>query len=292
MLIKRRLDHGVYELALAHPPCNEIGTTMLAALEEQLEQIDPTRGRALILHSTLAGGFCAGADLRELHAAILTAKDDDRLQPLIERAISTIGVLEGSILPCGSILRQLITRYKLRRLEHFLDRVHRVMNAFDSLPIPTIGAIHGVCFGGGFELALTCDLLVADATARFCFPELRLGLIPGFGGIPRLKRELGNAPIRDLLLTGRSINAKRAAAAGLVSQVVAPGMALEVARRTARRMLSLDQDAASSAKAFAKSIPHAALAEEKKVFLRLFARPQVFDALGRFVESRDLRPYL
>ena len=62
-------------------------------------------------------------------------------------------------------------------------------------------------FGGGFELALTCDLIVADKMARFCFPELRLGLIPGFGGIPRLKRDLGNAVVRDLLLTGRSINA-------------------------------------------------------------------------------------
>ena len=54
-------------------------------------------------------------------------------------------------------------------------------------------------FGGGFELALVCDLIIADKMARFCFPELRLGLIPGFGGIPRLKRDLGNGVVRDLL---------------------------------------------------------------------------------------------
>ena len=62
--------------------------------------------------------------------------------------------------------------------------------------------------------------------ARFCFPELRLGLIPGFGGIPRLKRDLGNAIVRDLLLTGRSINATKAQAAGLVSQLAAEGESL------------------------------------------------------------------
>jgi enoyl-CoA hydratase/carnithine racemase len=89
------------------------------------------------------------------------------------------------------------------------------MNRLDACPLTTIAAVHGVTFGGGFELALACDLIIADKTARFCFPELRLGLIPGFGGIPRLKRDLGNAVVRDLLLTGRSINATKAQNVGL-----------------------------------------------------------------------------
>ena len=75
----------------------------------------------------------------------------------------------------------------------FLERIHRVLNLIDAAPLTTIAAVHGVTFGGGFELALACDLIIADKMARFCFPELRLGLIPGFGGIPRLKRDLGNA---------------------------------------------------------------------------------------------------
>ena len=81
----------------------------------------------------------------------------------------------------------------------FLERIHRVLNRIDASPLTTIAAVHGVTFGGGFELALVCDLIIADKLARFCFPELRLGLIPGFGGIPRLKRDLGNAVVRDLL---------------------------------------------------------------------------------------------
>ena len=87
------------------------------------------------------------------------------------------------------------------------DRIHAVMNALDMLPMTTVGVVRGVCFGGGFELALTCDVLIAEKSARFAFPELRLGLIPGFGGIPRLRRDVGNALIRDLLLTGHGINA-------------------------------------------------------------------------------------
>ena len=93
----------------------------------------------------------------------------------------------------------------------FLLGIHRVFNQIDAAPLVTVAAVHGVVFGGGFELALTCDMIVADRTARFCFPELRLGLIPGFGGIPRLKRDLGNGLVRDLLMTGRSINATKAA---------------------------------------------------------------------------------
>src|SRR5438874_6540236 len=102
----------------------------------------------------------------------------------------------------------------------YLERIHRVMNTIDAAPLTTIAAVHGVVFGGGFELALVCDLIVADKMARFCFPELRLGLIPGFGGIPRLKRDLGNAVVRDLLLTGRSFNAAKAQQIGLWAKLL------------------------------------------------------------------------
>src|SRR5438046_5028531 len=91
------------------------------------------------------------------------------------------------------------------------------MHSIDAAPIVTIAAVHGACLGGGLELALACDMIIADKMARFAFPELRLGFIPGFGGIPRLKRDLGNAFVRDLLFTGRTVNATRATAVGLVA---------------------------------------------------------------------------
>jgi enoyl-CoA hydratase/carnithine racemase len=128
--------------------------------------------------------------------------------------------------------------------------------------------------------------------ARFAFPELRLGLIPGFGGIPRLKRDLGNGFVRDLLLTGRSVNAARAQAVGLVAQLTGEGEALKVARATAAQVTKFDQTTRAAAKEFIKSIPHAELRQEIEIFCELFARPAVLAALKKFVESTDAMPYL
>jgi enoyl-CoA hydratase len=248
---------GVWELRLAHPPVNEIGTEVLASLERFLDAIERSAARALVVHSERPG-FCAGADLRELHAGI----------------VARAGAAYGA------------------ELEVFLRRVHRVMNRLDALPLPTVGAVHGVCFGGGFELALTLDVLVADRTARFCFPELRLGIIPGFGGIPRLEREVPQAVVRDLILSGRSINAKKAAALGLVGQVVAAGEAPAVARELARQLARFEPRVTAAAKGFIKRVPEARLEEELSLFLSMVQRPEVVAALGAFVASDDPMPYL
>ena len=178
------------------------------------------------------------------------------------------------------------------RVREFLDRIHAVYDTIDQAPLTTVGALHGTVFGGGFELALTLDVLVADKSARFCFPELRLGLIPGWGGIPRLRRDVGNAVVRDILLTGRSINASRAQAIGLVSQLVARGEALKVARRVAEQACRFDAMTVARAKRFTKPHPAEALAEEKALFCELFTSPVVEAALKRFVESTDAMPYL
>jgi enoyl-CoA hydratase/carnithine racemase len=249
---------GICELRLGREPLNEIGSEWLEALERFLSEIDYSRAGALLIYSTLSRGFCAGADLRELYAGMCKRPAEQHLPAVSE----------------------------------FLARVQRVMDRLDTLPLTTVGAVSGLCFGGGFELALTCDLLVADRTARFCFPELRLGLIPAFGGVPRLRRELPAGVVRDLLLTGRSINARKAFELGLVSQLVAPGEALPVARRVAGQAALLEREAAAAAKSLVKPIAEEELAGEREHFLRLFQHPRVKEALGRFVSSRDPMPYL
>jgi enoyl-CoA hydratase/carnithine racemase len=135
-------------------------------------------------------------------------------------------------------------------------------------------------------------LIIADKMARFCFPELRLGLVPGFGGIPRLKRDLGNAVVRDLLLTGRSFNAIKAQQIGLVSQVVAEGEGLRVARATAAQLGKFDRKTAIAAKQFIKPVPYAELEEEIEIFCELFSQPAVTAGLKKFVESTEAQPYL
>ena len=162
----------------------------------------------------------------------------------------------------------------------------------EAAPLTTIAAVHGVTFGGGLELALVCDLIIADKMARFCFPELRLGLIPGFGGIPRLKRDVGNAVVRDLLLTGRSFNATKAAAVGLVSQVVGEAEALRVARSTAAQLGKFDRRTAIAAKKFLKPIPYHELKQEIDIFCELFAQQAVQEGLRKFVENEGPQPYL
>lgn len=254
------LVDGVFELALHREPCNEIGTVLLDDLERFVEALRTAENDAdaAIIHSTMKPGFCAGADLRELYSG----------------------------------MQGITTEVRVAGVRRFLERIHAVLNALDASPLMTIAAVHGVTFGGGLELALACDLIVADKMARFCFPELRLGLIPGFGGVPRLKRDLGNAVVRDLLLTGRSINATKAQSVGLVSQVVGEGQALVVARSTAAQVRKFDRETRAAAKKFAKPIPYAELRQEIELFCQLLARPTVEEGLRKFVESNEALPYL
>jgi enoyl-CoA hydratase/carnithine racemase len=251
---------GILELTLDREPANEIGTAMLADLERFVGAFPvlAPETSACIVFSARKHGFSAGADLRELYEGAASLSERERLA----------GVRE------------------------FLERIHAVLNAIDAAPFVTIAAVHGVCFGGGLELALACDIIVADKMARFAFPELRLGLIPGFGGIPRLKRDLGNAFVRDLLLTGRSVNATRAQGAGLVSQLAGEGEAPKLARAMAGQITKFDAVTRAAAKKFIKPIPHDELRREIDLFCELFTRPAVMAALKKFVESTDAMPYL
>jgi enoyl-CoA hydratase/carnithine racemase len=107
-----------------------------------------------------------------------------------------------------------------------------------------------------------------------------------------LKRDLGNAVVRDLLLTGRSVNATKAQNAGLVSQVVAEDAALKVARFTAAQVKKFDRATREAAKRFIKPIPYAELRQEIEIFCELFTKPAVEAGLRKFVESSDALPYL
>ncbi len=255
-----QMVNGAIELTLHREACNEIGSLMLDELEGFARALPEltSEAHALILHSSQPAGFSAGADLRELY---------QRSQGT-EKAAAVGGVRE------------------------FLERIHAVMNAIDALPITTIAAVHGVTFGGGFELALVCDIIIADRMARFCFPELRLGLIPGFGGIPRLKRDLGNAVVRDLLMTGRSFNVMKAQQIGLVSQIAAEGEALRLARATAAQIGKFDRATVAAAKRFVKPIPYEELKREIDIFCDLYQRPAVEEGLRKFVENEGPQPYL
>jgi enoyl-CoA hydratase/carnithine racemase len=251
---------GVVELTLDFEPLNEIGTVMLADLEKfvaAIRALAPTTS-ACIISSARPGGFCAGANLKELYLGSL---------PLSKKQ-------------------------RVARARAFLKRIHKVLNAIDEAPFVTFAAVHGVCMGGGLELALACDQIVADKMARFGFPELRLGLIPGFGGIPRLRRDVGNSFIRDLLFTGRTVKAESAHQAGLVTHLAGEGYALQVARSMAQQVTKFDAETRVAAKKFAKPIPRVELKKEIDLFCKLFGRPVVMESLRRFVETDEPMKHL
>lgn len=248
------------ELALDHEPANEIGTAMLEELEVFVGALGALAAEtsSCIIYSARKSVFSAGGDLRELYHQAVSVPEKER--------------------PKG--------------IRSFLERIHSVMNALDAAPFVTIAAVHGACLGGGLELALACDIIIADKMARFAFPELRLGFIPGFGGIPRLKRDLGNAIVRDLLFTGRTLNATRAHAVGLVAQLAGEGEALRVARSAATQVAKYDPVARAAAKEFMKPVPHEELRQEIDIFCELFTRPEVMASLKKFVEDSGPMPYL
>jgi enoyl-CoA hydratase/carnithine racemase len=251
---------GIIELTLDHDPANEIGTAMVAELEKFVASFDTLalETSVCIIASAKKSVFSAGGDLRELYRRAAAVPKSER----------------------GAGVRK------------FLERIHAVLNAIDAAPFVTIAAVHGICFGGGLELALACDMIIADKMARFAFPELRLGFIPGFGGIPRLKRDLGNAVVRDMLFTGRTVNATRANAVGLVAQLAGEGEALRIARSTANQIKKFDPVTQAAAKKFIKPIPREELKREMDLFCELFTRPAVMAALKKFVEDSGPMPYL
>jgi enoyl-CoA hydratase len=156
--------------------------------------------------------------------------------------------------------------------------------------VPVVAAVHGWCLGGGCELALTCDIVLAAETARFGLPETSLGLIPGAGGTQRLPRVAGRSLALEVILGGRTLSAYEALQHGICSRVVAPEAlereALALAARIAERP-AVAVRLAREAVAHAFSSPlETGLAEERRLFALAFASADAREGMAAFVERR------
>ncbi len=164
-------------------------------------------------------------------------------------------------------------------------------DAIRTLRKPLVAAVSGWCLGGGCELAMACDLIVASETAKFGQPETGLGIIPGAGGTQRLTRAVGKAKAMDVILTGRFLDAREAERAGLVARVVAREAWLEEAKAVARAIASKGPVAQQLAKAAVNrahdSTLEVGLDYERKQLYLAFASEDAREGLTAFTEKRE-----
>ncbi|MBO9192787.1 enoyl-CoA hydratase [Rhizobium sp. 16-449-1b] len=155
---------------------------------------------------------------------------------------------------------------------------------------PVIAAVSGFALGGGCELAMICDFIIASETAKFGQPEITLGVIPGMGGSQRLTRAVGKAKAMDMVLTGRMMDAAEAERAGLVSRVVAPDRLLDEALEAAAKIASLSRPSVLMAKEAVNRALETTLEEglrfERRLFHSLFATEDQKEGMTAFIEKR------
>jgi enoyl-CoA hydratase len=158
---------------------------------------------------------------------------------------------------------------------------------------PVIAAVAGFALGGGCELAMQCDLIIAADTARFGQPEIKLGIIPGIGGTQRLTRAVGKAKSMDLILTGRMMDAAEAERAGLVARVVPAADLMAEAMKVAEAIAALSLPSVMVAKEAVNRAFEVSLAEgvafERRVFHALFATEDQKEGMAAFVEKRPAK---
>ena len=125
----------------------------------------------------------------------------------------------------------------------FATKVQNILKSLESLPCPVIALVNGFCLGGGSELALACDYIIASENAVFGQPETKIGVMTGWGGSQRLSRSIGKNRTMELLMTGRSFNAHEALSMGLVTQVVPPDALMSTGLDAARQLVVLPANA-------------------------------------------------
>jgi enoyl-CoA hydratase len=220
--------------------------------------------------------------------------------PLMDQLVATLEKLDGDdeircivvagnerAFAAGADIAELaegtpISMYASRRIDRW-DAVH-------ALRTPIVAAVSGYCLGGGCELAMLCDLIVASETARFGQPEINVGVFPGAGGTQRLPRAVGKAVAMDMILTGRMITADEAKALGLVARVVMKEAWLEEAKRAAREIAAKGPIAVRLAKeavdASFEAPLSAGLELERRAFYLARAAEDATEGLTAFVEKR------
>jgi enoyl-CoA hydratase/carnithine racemase len=243
-------EGAVAVVTVDNPPVNALADHVIEALDAAaVELAGDGDVRAVVLTGTGEKAFLAGADLEEF-AARLESGDG---------------------------------------IEEHASATRRALGRWETLPQPVVAAVQAHAMGGGLEVALVCDLVVADPAALFGAPEVRLGLMPGAGATQRLPRRIGPGPARAMILLGATIDAAEAQRLGLVHAVSEPGAALAQARSLADELAALPAVAARAIKRAIASDLDAGLDLERELFLEVFGSADAREGVAAFRERRPPR---
>lgn len=185
--------------------------------------------------------------------------------------------------------------YNQEQSEVFCQEGNAVMEKIEQFPVPVIAAVNGIALGGGFELALSCDIRLAAEHAVFGFPEVSLGIIPGFGGLQRLVRFAGIGTAKKLIFTAKRIGAEEALAAGIIDQICTKESLLNEARMLAEQISQNAPIAVREAKKVMNDSIGLTLNEagglEKKGFGKCFNSEDQYHAMGLFLKKLKPIPF-
>ena len=225
----------------------------------------------------------SGALMDELVAALRQLDEDDKVRCIVVGGNERAFAAGADVAELASATP--IELYGNRRIDRW--------DAIRALRTPLVAAVSGYCLGGGCELAMTCDIVVASETAQFGQPEINLGLMPGAGGTQRLTRAVGKATAMDVILTGRMLSADEARDFGLVARVVVKEAWLEEAKRVAREIAAKSPIAVRLAKEAVDNAFDAPLSVavefERRAFYLARASDDATEGLTAFVEKRKPR---
>ncbi|MBF0356498.1 MAG: enoyl-CoA hydratase/isomerase family protein [Alphaproteobacteria bacterium] len=244
----------IARLVLAHPPVNALGTGMIRALNQALDEIGQDATLSVLHIKSSLKVFCAGADLAEMRANFA---DASRIDQQIE---------------------------DIRAIQKVLKRI-------EALPLVSLAEIGGAAMGGGFELALACDLRVAASEAKLALPETNLGLIPGAGGTQRLTNLVGAAMAKRLILGAEILDGATAQALGLVQWAVPRADLSAYADALLQRLAGLPGAALAAAKSCIEAAhdPHRDGYEEELTATRrlLSTQPETRQRVEAFLNKES-----
>jgi len=259
-LLSLDIDEGVAVITLNRPPVNALNRAIISEIDTAITEIEARR------------------EAEGIRAVVLTGA--------------------GRSFVAGADIAQM-KGYSATEAAGFAREGQIVLSRFESLPVPVIAAVNGFALGGGCELAMCCDIILAGKKALFGQPEVKLGVIPGFGGTQRLTRLVGRQRARELCYTGRVVKAQEAVAIGLALKVVeddvvdgevVPGAVVEAAVAMARAIAANGPYAVQLAKRAinqgADEDLSAALNREATLFGLCFATDDQSEGMAAFLEKR------